>query len=788
MTARTLVLGVLVLSLGIGEARGAGNGLPNPILFVTQVPIAADYTTVGSVFGNHMPSLQQAGRGGDLYILYPDGTLKNLTHLAGFGMSGFQGATSIAVREPSVHWSGTKALFSMAVGSTTVRYVWQTYYWQIYEVTGLGEADTPVITKVPQQPSSYNNVAPFYGTDGRILFTSDRPRGGETHLYPQLDEYEEAPSITGLWSLDPVSGDLRLLNHTPSGLFSPSIDSFGRVVFTRWDHLQRDQQADSDALYGDTYGTFNYADESASAAKLDSRDEVFPEPRSERTDLLAGTNLEGHSINHFFPWTIDEDGTAEETIDHIGRHELHGYFDRSFNDDVDLHEFISAVSGRYNQNLIENFLEIKEDPAHPGTYFGIDAPEFSTHAAGQVVSLNAPAGLPADQIAVTYGTARSTSTYTEDGVTPPPDDSGLYRNPLPLSDGTLLAVHTSETRADKNEGTTANPTSRYSFRIKRMTSSGGVLTADTTLTTGIARSVSWYDPDTLVTWSGTLWELDPVEVRARPIPTPAAYPLDTPEAAVFSEEGVDPAEFRKYLSEHDLAVIVSRNVTTRDHADLQQPYNLQVAGSSTKTIGNGGKLYPIAHLQLFQADQLRGLGGTSTPKPGRRVLAQLLHDPAATAKNPPDPGGPPSSVKIASDGSIAAFVPAHRATSWQTTDGTGTPVVRERYWLTFQPGEVRVCASCHGLNSHDQANETVPTNEPAALHTLLQAWKASLRGDVNGDGHVNVADVFALINALFAGGPPPVGIADVNHDGKVDLGDVFSLISYLFAGGTPPAL
>src|SRR5207248_10555834 len=135
--------------------------------------------------------------------------------------------------------------------------------------------------------------------DDRFLFTADRPGGGEAHLYPQLDEYEEAPTVTGLWSLDPVSGDLRLLDHTPSGLFSPSIDSFGRVIFTRWDHLQRDQHADTDATEGGTYGTFDYADESAGAAR-GADVEVFPEPRGARTDLLAGTNLQGNSINPFF--------------------------------------------------------------------------------------------------------------------------------------------------------------------------------------------------------------------------------------------------------------------------------------------------------------------------------------------------------------------------------------------------------------------------------------------------------------------------------------------------------
>src|SRR5205807_1418021 len=38
------------------------------------------------------------------------------------------------------------------------------------------------------------------------------------------------------------------------------------------------------------------------------------------------------------------------------------------------------------------------------------------------------------------------------------------------------------------------------------------------------------------------------------------------------------------------------------------------------------------------------------------------------------------------------------------------------------------------------------------------------KGDVNGDGVVNVADVFYLINFLFAGGPIPRGRANVSGD------------------------
>ncbi len=59
-------------------------------------------------------------------------------------------------------------------------------------------------------------------------------------------------------------------------------------------------------------------------------------------------------------------------------------------------------------------------------------------------------------------------------------------------------------------------------------------------------------------------------------------------------------------------------------------------------------------------------------------------------------------------------------------------------------------------------------------------------GDVNSDGVVSVADVFYLINFLFAGGTAPLGPADVNGDGAMNVSDIFYLINHLFAGGSQP--
>ena len=65
-------------------------------------------------------------------------------------------------------------------------------------------------------------------------------------------------------------------------------------------------------------------------------------------------------------------------------------------------------------------------------------------------------------------------------------------------------------------------------------------------------------------------------------------------------------------------------------------------------------------------------------------------------------------------------------------------------------------------------------------------FSALLPGDVDGNGVVNVADVFYLINFLFAGGPDPIGAADVDGSGGPGVADVFYLINFLFAGGPAP--
>ncbi len=700
-----------------------------PILFVTQTPISLDQNGRLSAFANHQTAPDKVPRGGDLMLIYPNGRLRNLTAEAGYGNLGLQAEKAIAVREPSVHPSGKKAVFSMLIGAPTQGEtrpkILQAARWQIYEISDFLNEDgksahkkKPQIRKIDGQDALYNNLSPIYASDGSIIFTSDRPLNGAPHLYPQLDEYEATPSVTGIWKLHPDKR-LQLLNHTPSGAFNPMIDSFGRLLFTRWDHLQQDQLAtrDRDAVNNGValpFKSFNYGDESANAKILQHRDEFFPESRVGQTSVYG--RVSAFRSNFFTLWQMNQDGSSEETLNHIGLHEfVFGYLTPSFMDDP-------ALSNQTLDQLHQNRLSVRregglfhlrEDPLQAGTYYAINARESGSFTTDTIVRLQAHPGVNPEHMQV----SAVTSPTTTDNL-----PEGRYRNPLPLSDGRLLASHTSTRLPPEIEQSLPDLRLRYlSFDQKK-----SYYVPLQTLSKGIRKKLQWWDGKRMQQFDGNLWELDAVEVRPQELPQRASTPLESPERAVLAEENINEAQLRRWLRDRNLALIITRDQTSRDRADLQQPYNLRVVGGKQTLSATQpkAKTYDIAHFQIVQAEQIRAY----VDRPGRRYLAQPIKNfaPENIAPKSELPALQ-SSVKIAKDGSSAAFVPAQRALSWQTTDINGNPVVRERNWVSFQAGEIRTCAACHGVNSQNQAGFAAPLNKPEALRELLTQWKKSFK-------------------------------------------------------------
>jgi Calx-beta domain/Hydrazine synthase alpha subunit middle domain len=734
----------------------------NAVMYVTQTPMPDEVLThnvtetkmsIASTMQSPLGDTAHAARGGALWIRYANGTRRNLTAAAGYGgavdgngnATGFQGANSIAVHRPTMHWSGTKAIFSMVVGAPASASDATVLHWQLYEITNFGAGQTPVISYVSGQPSSYDNIEACYDTQDRIIFVSDAPRNMQSQLFPQLDEYMNVATNTGLWRLNRANAnELKHILHTPSGAFCPLIDSDGRVLFVQWDHLTRDVSAVYDRVpntaIGETWTqTFNgngtFASEASNAAFTLGTTANFasfnnyPEPRNfDKTSLNALVNVNGNAINQFFPWECREDGSSHEIINHIGRHEFGGSnLRKSFTDDPNL------VDPVFTQTTALDMLHLIESPVSHGTFYAVNPPELGTHMAGPMIRFNGGITVNPSAMQITQVTPNVFVPNTALGQTALTTAVDIYRNPLPLSDGNLMAVHAAVKQYDTNNGADAqHPLSRYDFKLKMLTASGANMIPDTsiTLTTEPNVSLSYYSNGTLVSYGGApLWELDPVEVVARTAPAALSSSIASIEQTVFTEEGVDVPTFQNYLRNRSLALVVNRNSTRRDSADKQQPFNLKVSWSTTQTLGASGKIYDIGWVQIFQADAIRGFTLSSNPnalpQAGRRAMPVPLHD--TTAEMPTVQGAPTGAVKIGDDGSWAAVLPANRALTWHMVNGAGSQSqVKERYWVSFAPGEVRTCAACHGVNTQDQAgNLGGPTNKPNALRNLLQFWKGN---------------------------------------------------------------
>ena len=298
------------------------------------------------------------------------------------------------------------------------------------------------------------------------------------------------------------------------------------MIFTRWDHLQRDQQADGSPANG--YQPLTFDSEAQGATQRASQLEVFPESRLGMNSAYGPVN--NFTFNLFTPWQMNQDGTSELTMNHIGRHELmFGYLEPSFSGDAALKDYTdsSIIANRKYIRMDGGIFHIREDPRAAGIYYGIYAREFGSMTSSQIVRFTGAPSLNAEQMTITDATPADT---TGTGLA-----GGRYRNPLPLSTGQMVAVYTSSRVVEKG----------IAFRLHQLKSLGGdTFEAGSPLTTGISKTVTWWSPDDAKTYSGALWELEPVEVVARARPMAQTSALEQPERNIFNQEGVSESAFR----------------------------------------------------------------------------------------------------------------------------------------------------------------------------------------------------------------------------------------------------
>ena len=153
----------------------------------------------------------------------------------------------------------------------------------------------------------------------------------------------------------------------------------------------------------------------------------------------------------------------------------------------------------------------------------------------------------------------------------------------------------------------------------------------------------------------------------------------------------------------------------------------------------------------------------------------------------------------ASDEPLQTIEATEYAESALTTDNINERVILKG--LTLTAGEdPKYLYTADGMAIYNQFNITYPTIEEGktydvegmvsyygeAVQIMPIAVTESeavdyIRGDVNGDQTVTIADVTALIDILLSGDDAPAA-ADCNLDETVSIGDVTALIDYLLSG------
>jgi predicted outer membrane repeat protein len=94
-------------------------------------------------------------------------------------------------------------------------------------------------------------------------------------------------------------------------------------------------------------------------------------------------------------------------------------------------------------------------------------------------------------------------------------------------------------------------------------------------------------------------------------------------------------------------------------------------------------------------------------------------------------------------------------------------------------------------NFHLKANSPCApaNNNCGVLIGALPIACGSGRGDVDGNGKIEIADAVFLLTYFFNSGPPPLdaNASDVTGDRLLNIADVVFLIHYVFAGGSAPS-
>ncbi len=125
--------------------------------------------------------------------------------------------------------------------------------------------------------------------------------------------------------------------------------------------------------------------------------------------------------------------------------------------------------------------------------------------------------------------------------------------------------------------------------------------------------------------------------------------------------------------------------------------------------------------------------------------------------------------------------------------GTGYEMYLPVYSILGDSGTTATVQFCETLGSPPVSNVVViagqsiePTVNDGSIEILQLG--TFIRGDVSGDGNLDLSDPVELLEYLFlaVGNPGCLDSCDVNDSGALDVSDAVYLLTYMFIGGMEP--
>ena len=205
----------------------------------------------------------------------------------------------------------------------------------------------------------------------------------------------------------------------------------------------------------------------------------------------------------------------------------------------------------------------------------------------------------------------------------------------------------------------------------------------------------------------------------------------------------------------------------------------QVLGTGPSTSLPAGGLPPGAHVVTLEATDSSGAVGISSVRVEIGAVPVVAH---ASAASPVAPG---TTVQLDAAGSSGvgalSFVWTLVARPARSTAAIVGPSGRV---ATLRPDR----AGTYVVELRVGDSRRLAASAFVAIEAAVGT--AFLRGEVTGDGTIDISDATRILNWLFLGAAAPgcADAADTNDDGVADISDGVGLLNYLFLGGAEPAL